>query len=220
MLPTLVKVIGFDLDQTLYPKSPEIDTAIQNYLYEKIAELRQINLSEAKKLFDGLYQSGRGLSGSKSMIVLGFPEGRAKDIVQEALENAPIAKFLTPNTTILSLLTELKQKYESIDIITGSNQSNAAIKMQKLSLPTYLFSHIITADDASKSDYSAFKLWFSFYPKLEPQNFLYIGDRVSSDYEKPRELGIQSILVNIKTPDEGVDCPQLPSLQSIKAYLL
>ena len=84
--------------------------------------------------------------------------------------------------------------------------------MNKLDIDTELFTHIITKDDGSKSDLSAFHIWFTYYPDYKPENFLYIGDRAGTDYEKPKELGIKSILVNIKIPDQSVDCIQLPSL--------
>lgn len=215
-----IKVIGFDLDQTLYPKSPEIDKAIQYYLYEKIAELKQVNLKDAATLFNDLYKVGKGLSGSKTMMQLGFPEEKARNLVQEALENADIAKFLVPNKEVASLLQKLKNKYKYLDIITGSNKNNSDIKLKELGIPKETFSNIITADNASKSDFSAFNLWFSFYPNYRPENFLYIGDRISSDYEKPNELGIKSILVNIKNQDHSIDCVQLKSFNDLSKYIL
>lgn len=215
-----IKIIGFDLDQTLYPKSPEIDEAIQYYLYEKIAELKQVNLEEAKKLFDDLYKKGKGLSGRRTLIAIGFGEEEAHNGVQEALENAPIAKFLKPNKKVLNLLKKLKIKYESIDLITGSNKNNSNTKLERLGIPKEIFSRIITENDASKSDLSAFHLWLSYYPDCKPENFLYIGDRISSDYEKPKELGIKSILVNIEKPDPSIECLQLNNLLDIEEYLL
>ncbi|MFA6269762.1 MAG: HAD hydrolase-like protein [Candidatus Paceibacterota bacterium] len=215
-----IKIIGFDLDQTLYPKSPEIDDAIQTYIYDQIAKNFKMDKETARKKFDGLYKKGKGLSGSKSLVVLGFPIERAGEIIQEALENAPIAKFLKPNKKVLDLLNNLKTKYKFIDLITGSNKSNATIKLEKLEIPKQTFSNVITADNGSKSDLSAFNLWFSFYSDYKTENFLYIGDRVSSDYEQPRKLGIQSILVNLKTPDSNVECLQLNNLLDIEKYLL
>jgi FMN phosphatase YigB (HAD superfamily) len=210
---TKIKVIGFDLDQTLYPKSPEIDAAIQKYIYEKISENKRCSIEEARKLFSDLYKGGAGLSGSKSLAALGIPDG--KEIVQEALEKADIASILVPDENATAMLERLREKYKNLDIITGSNDSNTDRKLEKLLIDKKLFNHIITADSASKSDNgSAFKMWMSFY-NLPAENFLYIGDRVSSDYEAPKQLGIKSILVNIKEKNEGVDCPQLSSLQEL-----
>ncbi len=210
------KVIGFDLDQTLYPKSPEIDEAIQKYIYEKIAASKKCSLGEARALFADLYKDGAGMGGSKALATLEIPNG--KEIVQEALERADIASFLVPNPETINLLKKLKEKYKNLDVITGSNGSITHRKLKKLDIGKEIFSHIITKDDASKSDGSAYKIWLSFYD-LPPENFLYIGDRVMSDYEVPKNIGVKSILVNIKEKNDGVDCPQLSSLLELEKYL-
>lgn len=215
-----IKVIGFDLDQTLYPKSPEIDSAIQTYLYEKIRELHKVSIEEAKIMFNGLYQADKGLSGSRTLAALGFPLEQARELVQEALENADIDKFLKPDQDTIELLSKIKNKYQNVDLVTGSKKTIALKKLSALDISESLFLHIITADDGSKSDLSMYKKWLGLYPELSPKNFLYIGDRVSSDYEKPKELGIQSILVNIKVPDPAINCVQLPNLNSIRNYLI
>src|SRR3989344_1286736 len=138
-----IKVIGFDLDQTLYPKSPEIDEAIQGYLYKKIAEHKNCGLEEAEKLFKGLYKEGRGLSGRKTMMELGVPN--ADQLVQEALEKADIEKFLTPNKETIGILNKLKETYGKVDLITGSDVNIANKKLKKLGMEN-IFSKIISAD--------------------------------------------------------------------------
>lgn len=214
------RIIGFDLDQTLYPKSPQIDRAIQDYIYKKIAQANTVDEETAKRQFTELYQNGKGLSGSQTLIHLGFPLEEAKNVVQEALEHADIAKFLEPNPAVLALLTKLKFHYQSMDLITGSGRAIAQKKLMALGLAESLFDHWITGDEGSKSDLSSYKQWLAYYPTYKPETFLYIGDRVSSDYEKPKELGIESILVNIIDPDSSLPCLQLPSLLSIEPYLL
>jgi FMN phosphatase YigB (HAD superfamily) len=212
-----IRVIGFDLDQTLYPKSPEVDEAIQKYIYEKIAEHRSCSLEEARNLFREQYQEGKGLSGSKSLEALGVPN--AREIVQEALERADIASTLVADPRTLELLTYLKSKYKNIDIVTGSNSPITLKKLEKLNLSTALFNHLITDSDAAKSDGEAYRLWLSKYPNLTPTNFLYIGDRVSSDYEIPKTLGIKSVLVNLSKKDEMLPVLQLSSLLELKDIL-
>lgn len=212
-----IKVIGFDLDQTLYPKSPEIDEAIQGYIYEKIAEYKQCSLEQADKLFNDLYQHGRGLSGSKTLAALGVPNG--SEIVQEALENADIDKFLVPDNGIIEFLNAVKKQYRNIDLITGSRMPLAILKLGKLTIDKSIFNHILDSS-ISKSDGSVYRAWMNFYPLYKPTKFLYIGDRVSSDHLIPKELGIQTILVNIKKKDPSLECPQLGSLEELRKYLI
>lgn len=211
-----VKVIGFDLDQTLYPKSSEIDEAIQGYIYKKIAQYKNCSLPEAESFFKDLYKNGKGLSGSKTLSALGIPG--ASEVVQEALERADIAEFLTPNDDTLKLLNSLKKRYRDIDLITGSTIQQVNIKLKKLGITEDIFNHIIDAE-ISKSDGSAFDVWVKFYPTYKRSEFLYIGDR-ASDYIVPKEKGIQSILVNIAQPDITLKCAQLKSLHDLAESLL
>lgn len=211
-----IKVIGFDLDQTLYPKSPAIDQAIQQYIYEKIAAYRNCDIQEAAALFNDLYKAGRGLSGSQTVAALGVPH--AKEIIQEALEKANIAETLSPDKAVTELLARLKKRYPGLDLITGSDISNTRKKMRALGIAEELFTHSITADEGSKSDGSAYRLWLSYYA-FPAEQFLYIGDRVMSDYEVPKQLGIKSILVNIAKPDPTLDALQLSSLLEIERYV-
>ena len=215
---TTTRVVGFDLDQTLYLKSPEVDAAIQTYLYTKIAEHRGVSRDDAAALFRERYREGRGLGGTATLVALGIPN--ASDIIQEALERADIAEFLKPDPALLALLIAIRGRYGSIDLITGSNRSNAEKKLSHLGIPITLFSHLITADAAPKSTGEAYELWRGRYPNVAPRQFLYIGDRVRSDYETPRRLGIETVLVYVKTPDPKIVCPQLVSPLELRALLL
>lgn len=214
-----IKVIGFDLDQTLYPKSSEIDNAIQQYLYKKISEHLNIDLKDAEDKFTKLYCGGNGLSGRKTLEYLKIPN--ADGLVQEALEKADISKFLSPDPEVISLLSDLKNRYKYLDIITGSNRSITLAKLEKLSINSDLFNHIITSEDASKnSDAEAYCLWLKKYTGIKPEEFLYIGDRPSSDFDQPNTLGIKTILVNQKLVNEKINCIQLKSFKEIKSLLL
>lgn len=213
-----VRVIGFDLDQTLYPKSPLIDEKIQGYLYERIADCRQVSLDEARRLFSDRYQGGAGLTGSQTLADLGI--ARAPELVQEALEHADIASVLTPDPQIISLLQDLATHYEAVDLITGSNRRETEKKLDALDIPHTVFKHCITADEASKSDGTAYTLWLSHYPHIRSGQFVYIGDRIHSDHEVPSTLGIQTVLVYRSVPDSKLPIPQLLSPADLRELLL
>ena len=52
-----------------------------------------------------------------------------------------------------------------------------------------------------------------------PNNFLYVGDRPSTDAEVPISLGIVSVLVNV-TKKVDLDVIQLTDLSSLRGLLL
>lgn len=213
-----IKIVGFDLDQTLFPKSAEIDNAIQEYIYKKIAEHKNISFEEARTAFRELYKDGAGLSGSQTLEYLGIPG--AGEIVQEALERADIANFLHANKETNQLLTDIKNKFAALDLITGSGVKTRDMKLGRLEIPLSIFNHAIDGTVYSKSDGTAYKLWLSLYPNFKPEEFLYIGDRVRSDFEVPSTFGIQSILVNVSKPKTEVACLQLPHLIDLREVIL
>lgn len=213
-----IRVIGFDLDQTLYPKSPLVDEKIQDYLYGKIAEQKKIPRKEAERLFKERYRDGAGLSGSETLRDLGIEN--ASGLVQEALERADIASILTPDPETNRLLEDLRARYAHFDLITGSNKSETVKKLAALDINTRLFSHLITAEQAGKSDGSSYRLWLSFYPQFSPEQFLYIGDRLRSDHEIPSSLGIRTAVVYVQTPDPKISAPQYENFSALRSELL
>ena len=217
---TDIKVIGFDLDQTLYPKSSEIDIAIQRYIYKQISKKKNCSLESAKKLFLSYYP---GLGGSSTLVKLGFHTKEAEEIVQSALEKADIANFLKPNPKVLKLLKDLKKKYGSLSLITGSCEKLAKARLEKLGIPIELFD-LTVFGDISKRDGSAYKKWFKHFKKkdslLQPKNFLYIGDRKLSDIDIPIALGMNAVLVNVMEKDSDVKVPQLSSALELRELLI
>lgn len=212
-----MKAIGFDLDQTLYPKSQEIDEAIQEYIFVRIAEHRNCSKEEGKRLFQSEYPK---VSGRQALVNLGVPG--AADIIQEALERADIAKFLRPDPNVLSLLKEVRGKFAHTALITGSHESNAKRKLEKLGIPLDLFDCLIFAD-VSKREGGAFLKWMADARRkdssLVPADFLYVGDRPVSDVDPVLKLGMNAVLVNMKKKDDSIPVPQLPTLLDLRSYL-
>lgn len=212
-----IRIIGFDLDQTLYEKSVGIDEKIQEYLNVRIAERLGVSESEAREQFRALYQNGQGLSGSRTLMALGFEKDEAGNIVQEALERADIDEFLVPNPKTVAFLRRCAKRFDAVDLITGSPREIAKRKLEKLRIPIEIFGECITGDDASKSDGAAYRRWLGAYPDRVADDFLYVGDRPSSDYEAPKLLGIRSVLVNVA--DVKADCPQYASIAEFEAVI-
>lgn len=210
-----IKVVGFDLDHTLYQKLPEIDRAIQRQLFPLIAKANNCSEERAKKLFDDLYASGKVATATKALEALHVKN--AAFHLQSALENVDIGAYLKPDQTVINLLKKIASRFK-IDLITGSSKRNTHKKLSALDINPALFGHIITSDTHTKVDGSAFRHWLSQYTH-KPEHFLYVGDRASSDHEVPAKLNMQSILVNIDKPNEEHRCLQLPRLHDLADVL-
>lgn len=210
-----IQIIGFDLDQTLYPKSPEIDDRIQETINIEISKKLNITIKQASTTFKTKYaQLG---SGRRTLIQLGFTPEQAQTIVQNALDTADILDYLRPVPETIKLLQELHTKYK-LDLITGSNKELTHKKLKHLQIPTTLFGTIITGE-TSKYDGTAYKQWMALYPELQPNNFLYIGDRKPTDSDMPASLGINTILVNVQKKEPEVKVPQLETVQELREIL-
>ncbi|MFW6286174.1 MAG: HAD family hydrolase [Nanoarchaeota archaeon] len=216
-----IKVIGFDLDQTLYNKSHLIDDAIQEYIYYEISLLKDCSMENAKELFCKYYPK---LSGSKSLEQIGFTRSAGKNIIQTALEKANILQFIDEDKDLIKLIFDIKKKYKSISLITGSNKVEAKKKLNKINLDVFDYEIFADTKGCSKSNGSSYEKWiFDFQKKdntLKPENFLYIGDRSFTDVIIPEKYGIKSILVNIDKKDDSLDVDQLKDVKDIKELLL
>jgi len=210
-----IKVIGFDLDQTLFPRNEGINQAIRGYNYKKVAEANDIDLSEAKKLFDHAYDIEQ-LSGSQTLKKLNV--ANPADVMQQALEKADIVGILTPDPKTKELLDKLSEKY-TIDLITGSPHSIAMSKLKQIDIDVNLFENVLTGEKYAKSTGQAFEEWLTRHPELKPNNYIYIGDRVSTDSVMPAQYGIRSILVNCIKDDPDAKGPQEKTLFDIEKYL-
>ena len=212
-----IRVIEFDLDHTLYRGSKEMDQVIQEYIFKKIATHHTCSFEDARKMFDDLYKEGRGLSGRKTLIALDIPN--AGEIIQEALENADVAQTIKNDPEVIRILHNLKQRYNNIDLITGSGKEQTLKKLTALGISEHFFSHYITDEVASKGDGSAFKHWVNLY-SLPAETFLYIGDRLEVDHIIPKAFGIETILVNVNKKIPEALCPQLADIKEIESLLL
>lgn len=190
-----IKHLGFDLDQTLYPKSSKIDNVIQDYIFDKVSKILNISFDNVKDKFNTYYPE---ISGRKALIKMGFCENEAQEIVQEALENADLKPFLIKDEKVISMLNELKKKY-TLTLITGSIRKCCLEKLEVLGIDKGIFDYIITGE-VSKSDGTAYLKWIERFGD-KPALFLYVGDRKSTDIDVPASLGIKGFLVKDRVLD-------------------
>jgi FMN phosphatase YigB (HAD superfamily) len=215
--PTGIEVVGFDLDNTLYPVTDAMNDEIQHYIYGHIAEELGTDIETAEALFHQHYKHGHGLSGGASLRALGVS---SEGVVQRALEEADIAQHLEPDGETLRLLDDLLRRYHSVDLLTGSDIDQTRRKLGALAIPPEVFGVIITGDMAEKGNGDAFRMWLGRYDRLQPAQLVNVGDRPQLDHIAPMRLGIRSILVNMKVVDPTIACPQLPSLHEVRCLLL
>jgi FMN phosphatase YigB (HAD superfamily) len=194
-----IEVIGFDLDNTLYSQSEEMQTRIRNKIYFILSSELKIDPSEAKSLFEQNYNGNFqwSHSGSRTINYIGEKFGivlNGSNIVQKAIETADILDLIKPNPNLNLLLLKLSKKYK-LDLITGSEKNYALKKLDKIAINPNLFEIKITGSDkVSKSDGSAYNLWISLR-KINPKKIIYIGDNPKQDLLIPVGFGIKTCFI-------------------------
>lgn len=198
-----IKVIGFDLDGTLYPMTPEIQERIRIPIYKNLAQALGIQFEEAKILFDQIYE--KQLSGTRTIQEIGREYQQnlnAEELMQTSIEEADFLDLLEPNLSLQEMLFRISKK-RSLDILTGSTQNQTMMKLNRLRIPQEYFGHIIA--DAKKISGKSYHQWLSLRG-FSPDEFLYVGDNTRQDIEVPKKLGIKTCFVGRKSCKEAYFC--------------
>ena len=137
-----IKVIGFDLDNTLYPVTPEMQLRIREKIYEKLASGLDISLKQAEQLFEENYNGNFpwNHSGSRTIKELGKKykkELNGKKLVQQSNAEADILDFIQPNPGLQKILSRLYTKFQ-LDVISSSKYDPALAKLKKIGINEYL----------------------------------------------------------------------------------
>jgi len=185
-----IKVMVWDLDGTFYQDQEELRNMIGKRVVELIAQSQKISLGQAKQLFSKLYFKLN--SSHKTMLACGVN----KDYVLSGDWYAEAQfKFLKKDLRLNKLFKDLKRFKHILN--TNSNTTHALKKLKALGLDKSVFEKIICCPDMLgrlKPDPASFKLILD-YTKLPADNHLMIGDRVETDLEPAKKIGIKTCLV-------------------------
>jgi len=185
-----IKVIGFDLDGTLYPLTDEIQKKIRARIYRKISSEFDISYEQARNSFELEYE--KILSGSRTIEIIAKQLNKPltkKDFVQEAIEETDVLDLIEENLKLERMLLRLKNK-KSLDLLTGSPYFGIFKKLKKLKINPNLFENIFTREDGLKY-LDLYNKWIG-KQGFCPENFLYIGDNKKQDIDIPKALGIKT----------------------------
>lgn len=189
-----IRVIGIDLDGTLYPDTPEIQRRVRTKIYEKISKECCISYDRARDLFEENYAIIK--SGSKTVTKIAREyekEIDGGDIIQEALQEADILDLIEENPGLDSMLHRIV-KVKELDLLTSSEHNLALQKLSRLDVDRNIFSYFLAYQEGSKTTGEKYKEWLS-KRELRPEQHLYVGDNTKLDIDIPKSLGIKTCIV-------------------------
>lgn len=208
-----IKLIGFDLDGTLYKPNEKINKKIRDYLCKRAGHILNKSYHEIKDKFNKLYKKTQ--SGTDSLRLMEIKN--SSSLTQEALENVDITPFLKKDLELLSTLYRLKEKYK-LFLITGSPKKITNKKLRALGINSKIFS-IKIYDNSSKSKYkrkdgSAF-IHISKLYNIPLYNMMFIGDREKIDIIPAKKLNLKTVIINAKSKIADFNLKKISELEKI-----
>ena len=212
-----IKVIGLDLDGTLYEDSIEIHEKIRGKIYEKISILINVPIADAADLFKEKYE--RIGSGTRVINEIAKEKGisdlNSSDFMQDAFQEANFLNLISPDKEVGNLIHRLSDKYDKrVDLITGSEYKLALGKLDRLGIKSECFGLIFSSNDGSKTSGEMYEKWMGIRKEFGPENFLYIGDNIKQDIKSPKRFGIKTCHIG-DSPDADYNIKNILELEKI-----
>jgi len=192
MKKNIIKVIIFDLDDTLYPERSFVENG-----FKTVAEYVQKKFKVEKKKFfkvliKDLEKEGRGHTFDTTLRKYNL---YSKELIDRLIK---VYRFHKTNIKLYpgvkNLLNSLKRKYK-LALITDGLGYVQRNKIKILNLEDF-FDFIICTDDYNKgkpSSYS-FKKVLEYF-NISPKEAIYIGDDPYKDFLGPKKIGIKTARV-------------------------
>lgn len=197
-----IKAIGFDVDGTLYHIPPEM-----------YAELGKLVIAEAAKRllrdpdeFAEEYLRKREIYRGNTLTLNAFGL-KGQEIFQKIVDNFSIEKYVEIDEKLVKLLKQLRQKYR-LFLITNGTGRQVERKLKLVGLNYHDFDPRIYCYDRGwvKPEPAPFLAAMESL-NLQPEEIVYVGDRVDMDVEGAQAVGMRTILVGGESELADVSCP-------------
>ncbi len=190
------KVIGFDLDGTLYPFTEEIKNKNSSQIHLDLSDILNLSIEEVRNLYNPLYKKYG--SGSKSVEIIFNNFGLnidSKTFIADSLSKTNVLDLIKRDLKLNTLLSKVREKTDYLDLISARESDYAYKIMGKLGLELNNFDEIVfSTKNLKKSDGSIYKDWINMR-NITPEYHLYIGDNEKVDILSPKKLGIKTCKV-------------------------
>lgn len=211
---TGIKSVGFDIDNTMYSSSEEIDKIVQIEIAKKILEKKP----ELRKIENAIELSERRYSdtGSRSILLKEIGYTNPGDVLYDCLANANIVSLINRDDKLQNVLEKIAKRYE-LFLITNNPEDMSKQKLEKLGVDISLFEikcYGDTIPGIKKADGSLFK-YFLKHSIYEPSQHLYIGDSRKGDIIPAKVLGIKTLAVGSEIPEADFSIKNIHDIEKI-----
>jgi FMN phosphatase YigB (HAD superfamily) len=208
-----IKVVGFDLDQTLYQNTPDIHQTVRAEIYRTMSVSLGISVEEAQQQFEDSYAQTH--SGGRSLEQLGVPNGR--EVLRDCLFRADISHLLDQDLLLQGMMRTIREQFPFLFLATESRKDVAERKLHALGISLSLFDYTAFWDTTAlrKDENNLFPdvVRSSGYP---PEQHLYCGDKVNDDILPAKRAGFRAVLVGSDSREADL-C--IPTIHDLERYL-
>lgn len=196
-----IKAIGFDLDGTMYHSSQELQIMVGKEIVAEAARLMGQDPDELAEEY--LKRREQYRSNTMTLNSFGLP---GEEIFQKIWNKLPIAEYVKKDVKLVSLLETLR-KIHRLFMISNGRRAEIEKKLQCLGVSPDWFDPLIACYDQGwvKPEPSPFLLAIESL-NLEPDEVVYVGDRVDLDVEGASAVGMKTILVGGTSPQADACC--------------
>lgn len=210
------EAVLFDLDNTLYEYEPAHQKALQS-AHKTLKKEIKISFSEFKILFDlSKSEVQRELSGTASSHnrVLYFQrliEKTHKTIDSKIVLNLYDSYWkvflnnMRPRKGAVEVLKELKKRGIKTAIVSDLTTHIQLRKMEVLKITPYIDVLVTSEEAGSEKPHPIMFLLALNKLKMTPQDTLMVGDNCLTDIEGANSVGIDSVLLDGASKDNGSD---------------
>lgn len=197
-----IHAIGWDLDGTLYPPSAFPLKVFREHQYAAVAHKNGWDLTRARDEYEQLYiKLG---SNTKTMDALGIDGASFFTSLWDTID---LPKYIKKDNKVSKLFSELTVKRHFL--LSNSNRlDQIQRKLGLLGLPIGVFEFVLSTLDleAVKPDPKPFLVALEKL-QLQPEEVLYIGDRVGTDIMGAHGVGMRTCLVWRKASEADISLP-------------
>jgi HAD superfamily hydrolase (TIGR01549 family) len=196
-----IKVLVWDLDQTLYPYQKALDKEFKKALYQIVAEYTNTSYQKAKKQFQQRQKKLKGTTITlNSFGIDGYQQ------LPKIVKAIDWSKYLKKEKRLTQMFNDLKS-YRHL-LLSDSNREIAIMKLELLGLDISVFEKTFCGIELriTKPNIKLFKK-VSLYTKLPAKCHLIIGDSLDKDILPAKKLGWQTCLVWKKSNKADINLP-------------
>lgn len=196
-----IKAIGFDVDGTLYHAPDKLTQDVGKILIQKAAEALAQDPDEIVEEY--LLRREKYRSNTQTLNSFGLEGER---IFQSVWDSIEISKYVSKDTKLVKMISELKMKYR-LFVITNGSGTQVERKMSHLGLDYHDFDPRIYCYDQGwvKPDPAPFLAAIESL-NLKPEEIVYVGDRVDIDIEGARSVGMKTIYLGEECAAADASC--------------